>query len=643
MDCDRPNMKDHAKVQTEESTACPTAVLEFVLVAAHGKIHRQHECSDVHGVPERLSLRMCLRSTDSTQHEIAHHVLVPEALLGPGADEEAVDAVCTLVSKGLLRVILDIATTIGANSTLAFELLPSAFVQLAPLSIGPPPSRTASARALQTLMHRCFGVIQCHRHDQVKASVDRGTSGTKLFYSSFNAIDEVNQRLQKQQLSLPQLPSLPQLVPKLRPYQERAVRWALSREGYTTRIGGNTAEYEHESSSQGNPFWLKVCPAGCSSSASPIYFNPYTGAVREFKPPALIPVKGGILADEMGLGKTVEVIALILAHKSAMTIAPTIPSRTIRPQNATEKLESQQYLTETNGIDDGSWRYSCVCGEPELAGFGVEDGWVQCDVCGRWQHRQCAGFVSEAEANGAHFQCVWCDADAAQRKLVCSGATLIVCPNSIIKQWVDEIERHTHGSLRVRIYQSIRRTIADARKVARRRGNHRVREPSANYGSHNSNNTKDIDGRTNVSTEIDRSGLAASARIMSTLYTSTLADADIVLCTYDTLREDFHHGGDDINHENRVRRCGSRNHAVVRCPLLNINFFRVVLDEAQMVESGVANAARLARKIMSSHAWAVTGTPLGKDKLDDLYGLLYFLHPDDHPLADGGYWQCSHQ
>ena len=79
----------------------------------------------------------------------------------------------------------------------------------------------------------------------------------------------------------------------------------------------------------------------------------------------------------MGLGKTVEVIALILAHKSAMTIAPTIPSRTIRPQNATEKLESQQYLTETNGIDDGSWRYSCVCGEPELAGFGVEDGWVR--------------------------------------------------------------------------------------------------------------------------------------------------------------------------------------------------------------------------------------------------------------------------
>ena len=59
----------------------------------------------------------------------------------------------------------------------------------------------------------------------------------------------------------------------------------------------------------------------------------------------------------------------------------------------------------------------------------------------------------------------------------------------------------------------------------------------------------------------------------------------------------------------------------------DIKFFRVVLDEAQMVESGVANAARLARKIASSHAWAVSGTPLGKDKLDDLHGLLFFLFP----------------
>jgi E3 ubiquitin-protein ligase SHPRH len=49
-----------------------------------------------------------------------------------------------------------------------------------------------------------------------------------------------------------------------------------------------------------------------------------------------------------------------------------------------------------------------------------------------------------------------------------------------------------------------------------------------------------------------------------------------------------------------------------------------------MIESGVSNAAKVARLIPRQNAWAVTGTPLRRD-IDDLSGLLLFLHY--HPFS----------
>ena len=52
--------------------------------------------------------------------------------------------------------------------------------------------------------------------------------------------------------------------------------------------------------------------------------------------------------------------------------------------------------------------------------------------------------------------------------------------------------------------------------------------------------------------------------------------------------------------------------------------FRVCIDEAQMIESGVSNAAIVARMIPRVNAWCITGTPVRRN-VNDLLGLLIFL------------------
>jgi len=55
-----------------------------------------------------------------------------------------------------------------------------------------------------------------------------------------------------------------------------------------------------------------------------------------------------------------------------------------------------------------------------------------------------------------------------------------------------------------------------------------------------------------------------------------------------------------------------------------LSWWRILMDEAQMIESGVSKAAVVARMIPRENAWCVTGTPVKRD-VKDLLGLLVFL------------------
>lgn len=146
-------------------------------------------------------------------------------------------------------------------------------------------------------------------------------------------------------------------------------------------------------------------------------------------------------------------------------------------------------------------------------------------------------------------------------------ATLIISPRSILQQWVDEIRNHA-PSLQVHIYRGVK------------------------------------------SSELNDEELALS-----------LLQFDIVLTTYSVLASEIYYAR--AAPERNFRH--TKRYEARVSPLMRLSWWRVCLDEAQMVESGVSNAATVARLIPRVNAWAVTGTPLRKD-ISDLGGLLIFLH-----------------
>lgn len=151
-----------------------------------------------------------------------------------------------------------------------------------------------------------------------------------------------------------------------------------------------------------------------------------------------------------------------------------------------------------------------------------------------------------------------------------SGATLIVSPPNIWEQWKSEINTHA-PDLSVYEYRGI---------------------PSFHASE---------DEQWNASVD-------------------HLLQYDVVLTTYNVLSKEIHYA--DILPDRNLRH--AKKYEVRRSPLVEISWWRVCMDEAQMVENGVSNAATVARKIPRINAWAVSGTPFKKD-VQDLRGLLSFL------------------
>lgn len=229
-----------------------------------------------------------------------------------------------------------------------------------------------------------------------------------------------------------------------------------------------------------------------------VYYNKYSGYVDLEKPVMPPCSNGGILADEMGLGKTVEVFACILLNKKSTTnsakgtidkdIDPgellkspvvdkqlkkrkmveedeavpevinrpkklKVPNDWVKPSSnktATKIALEMWYESILSGMSVSTCSYphrdedeplvQCICGNIS------EEGIIECDSCGKYQHRLCLGYRKSL----GRYLCPQCWMD---EPLLECGATLIVTPTALRTQWCNEICRHIKGGLRVLQYE----------------------------------------------------------------------------------------------------------------------------------------------------------------------------------------------
>lgn len=217
-------------------------------------------------------------------------------------------------------------------------------------------------------------------------------------------------------------------------------------------------------------------------------------------------------------------------------------------------------------FNTSNYRFECICGELGIIDYKPR---VQCMNCELWQHADCVNYKEESLETTPFF-CPHC---LVAMTPVPTGATLIISPSSICHQWVEEINKHIRSSsLRVLVYQGVKR--------------HGFLQPHM------------------------------------------LAEQDVVMTTYDVLRSELNYV--DLPHSNSedARRFRTqKRYMAVPSPLVAVEWWRICLDEAQMVECVTAKAAEMALRLASVNRWCVSGTPVQRG-LEDLYGLVLFLRVD---------------
>ncbi|TKS86976.1 E3 ubiquitin-protein ligase SHPRH [Collichthys lucidus] len=239
-----------------------------------------------------------------------------------------------------------------------------------------------------------------------------------------------------------------------------------------------------------------------------------------------------------------------------------------------ETREAPQLQTETPTrasivpFNTPDYRFECICGELGIVDYKAR---VQCMNCQLWQHADCVNYKQES-LETTPFYCPHC---LVAMKPVSTGATLIISPSSICHQWVEEINRHIRSSsLRVLVYQGVKK--------------HGFIQPHV------------------------------------------LAEQDVVITTYDVLRSELNYV--DIPHSNSKdgrRFRNQKRYMAIPSPLVAVEWWRICLDEAQMVECPTAKAAEMALRLASVNRWCVSGTPVQRG-LEDLYGLVLFLGVDPY-------------
>ncbi|KAI1209441.1 P-loop containing nucleoside triphosphate hydrolase protein [Annulohypoxylon truncatum] len=210
---------------------------------------------------------------------------------------------------------------------------------------------------------------------------------------------------------------IPGITTKLFPYQGRSAALMLQREENPKRIV--------------DPRFQSVL----DQNGKAWYYDNVSGIVLR-EPRYYDGVRGGILAEEMGTGKTLICLALIISTKGEPTKVPEPFTAEIAPRVNASLVDMAAAAVNKNSIP---WR---VFFETYATQHGRD-------------YRNCKEALEKPENRALYkIRDVFIEPrrsnrsipkTSAPKEVFLSCVTLVVAPNNLVKQWRDEIKKHTTG------------------------------------------------------------------------------------------------------------------------------------------------------------------------------------------------------
>jgi E3 ubiquitin-protein ligase SHPRH len=194
---------------------------------------------------------------------------------------------------------------------------------------------------------------------------------------------------------------------------------------------------------------------------------------------------------------------------------------------------------------------------------------IICSHCNTAQHVKCVFTREVRDEEKNTYLCPLCW--KSTNKIVEVSSTIIVAPASIKNQWKSEIHRHVKNeNFKVLLYNGI------------------------------SNGWISPD---------------------------ELGTYDCVITDFNTLSKELYFTN---TYDRDLRQ--SKKYPNPQSPLILTKWWRVILDEAQMVENCQARPSQMVAQLSTNYCWSSTGTPIERGSIFNLHGIISFLRVD--PVLD---------